>query len=175
MCTHSKIIYGCNHSHTSAYPVKPCRRQHEFEKGQRTLPCDEVWTHGRNNWRVARQCDYCEEKKTRLDRRFDYAKIRLAELRAQLERAYTGCTKHMEDAGLGEKRPSSTAGSESSTTTTSTTGTGTRRSPARDQRRKPVASSIGTIEEETAADPVQEFLKKKMQESDAHLMMLSSN
>ncbi|KAI1767401.1 hypothetical protein GGR53DRAFT_463505 [Hypoxylon sp. FL1150] len=163
MCTHSKIIYGCNHSHTSAYPCKPCRRQQEFERGHRTLPCDEVWTHGRNNWRVARQCEYCEEKKTRLDRRFAYAKVRLAELRRQLERSFGDCLKHMEDAGLKSSSEEETSsGSESMRTR--------RRSPVAQERE----SVAGAAEEEDTVDPVQEFLRKKMQESDAHLMMLSS-
>ncbi|XXG99205.1 beta transducin [Hypoxylon texense] len=197
MCTHSKTIYRCNHSHTSPYPCKPCRRQHDFEAGRRPLPCDEVWTHGRNSFRVPGDCQRCQEKQAKLGRRFDYAKMRLADLRKQLEAAYDGCGRHLEDAGL-----SRSVSSSSSTTTTTPAGSRpgspalatrsarsassasalsstsntmvtveSRRKYGREQRKRSVASSAG---EDEKVDPVQEFLRKKRLESDAHLMMLSA-
>ncbi|KAI1775264.1 hypothetical protein F4818DRAFT_441362 [Hypoxylon cercidicola] len=180
MCTHSKTIYQCNHSQTSPYPCKPCSRQHEFKAGLRKLPCDEVWTHGRNNFRVAQDCQYCQDKKTSLSRRFDYAKMRLADLRRQLEKSYGECMKHLEDVGLTpEETPSSSGSTETATTTATATTTRSAsvstttetRLRYRREERKPVANPASV---EERSDPVAEFLRRKRLEDDAHLMMLSA-
>ncbi|KAI1403416.1 hypothetical protein F4819DRAFT_506328 [Hypoxylon fuscum] len=164
MCLYSKTIYQCNHSANSPSPFQACHLQQEFELGLLALPCDEVTTHGRNTVRIPQLCQYCHEKKISVERRFNYAKNRLAELRKHLEETYGECMRHLDEVGVEPVSPSSETSSE--TSSSSNTTYTTVESEASDTNSSETSAST-----EDDLDPVQEFLRKKMLESDAHLMM----
>lgn len=83
----------------------------------------------------------------------------------------------MEDAGLSTTSTTTPEGSRpgSSASTSTATSTVTAESRRQYSQEKPIKSSASSAGEEEKIDPVQEFLRKKRLESDAHLMMLCAN
>ncbi|KAI5926131.1 hypothetical protein F4810DRAFT_579622 [Camillea tinctor] len=161
MCRYRKSLYMCNHSQISAEPMAACQAQREYTSGTAKEPCDRVETHPRDTIRVGLLCPPCRDKKSTLDKQLDVVKSRMAELRKYLDESYGDCMKHLDEAGLEpEEKPSN--GKSTTTTTTAETRKG-----------KGKGKDPEPAKEEKAVDPVQEFLRKKMMDTDAHLMMLS--
>ncbi|KAI1660824.1 hypothetical protein F4813DRAFT_386235 [Daldinia decipiens] len=157
MCHHRKIIYQCNHTAIDPSPLKVCEVRRDHESGLTSGSCDVVETHGWSNFKVPRLCSLCHDKKTSLDNRLSRAKSLIADLKKQLTESYDQCVLHMDEAGLEseKKQEPSLVVPEKAATVES--------------------DSVDNDPEETMEkiDPVEEFLKKKKQESYAHLMMIS--
>ncbi|KAI2781089.1 hypothetical protein F4815DRAFT_498813 [Daldinia loculata] len=157
MCHHRKIIYQCNHTAIDPSPLKACEVRQDCESGLTSGSCDVVETHGRSNFKVPRLCSPCHDKKTSLDSRLSRAKSLIAGLKKQLSESYGQCVLHMDEAGLeSEKKEEATLVVLKKATTVE-------------------SDSVGDDPDETMekVDPVEEFLRKKKQESYAHLMMIS--
>ncbi|KAH9908723.1 hypothetical protein F4778DRAFT_361653 [Xylariomycetidae sp. FL2044] len=154
MCPYSKSLYQCNHFRVASESLRACPAQKEFLAGRIRDHCDVVETHPRNTIRVPQLCEACAAKKTTADQRFAQVKARMAALRTHLDESYANCMRHLDEAGLGpEDKPGAPemVGGCGATTT--------------------MAEDRGP---ECEVDPVQAFLRKKMAESDAHLMMFHS-
>ncbi|KAF3067475.1 hypothetical protein GL218_08659 [Daldinia childiae] len=157
MCHHRKIIYQCNHTAMDPSPLKVCEVQRDYESGSSPGSCEVVETHGLSNFRVPRFCSPCHDKKTSLDSRISQAKSLIADLKKQLSESYGQCVLHMEEAGLESEKKQETTLEVSKEATTVESG----------------SDDNDPDETMEKIDPVEEFLKKKKQESYAHLMMIS--
>ncbi|KAI8957231.1 hypothetical protein F5Y11DRAFT_361005 [Daldinia sp. FL1419] len=157
MCHHRKTIYECNHTIVDPTPLRACEAQRDYESGSSSDPCDITDTHGRSNVKIPQLCKACHDKKSTLDSRLSQAKLLIEDLKKQLSESYSKCVSHVDDAGLEsekEETPPEVAEKEETTV-------------------EPVSTEAAPEEETERPDPVAEFLKKKMQESYAHLMMIS--
>ncbi|KAI3332248.1 hypothetical protein HD806DRAFT_546400 [Xylariaceae sp. AK1471] len=146
MCRYRKSLFLCNHSQLSQEPFIICAAQRDYLSGTAAEPCDTVKTHSCSTIRVPRLCEHCENKKITTEQRFTDVKTKMAELRQHLDRMYGDCMKHVEGAGL-------------------------------EPEAKPSDGDGGGKEEEDRKeefDPVEEFLRKKMNEKHSHLMMLGN-
>ncbi|KAI1490603.1 hypothetical protein F5X96DRAFT_694482 [Biscogniauxia mediterranea] len=162
MCLYRKSLYVCNHSQICGeQPMTACQAQREYAAGAAAEPCDRVETHARNTIRVSRLCAACRDKKVTIDRQLDVVKSRMAELRRHLDESYDNCMKHLDEAGLDhedEDEPGNT-----------TAAAGRKSTGGKGKGKK--ATPEPAKEEDPPVDPVQEFLRKKMMETDSHLMM----
>ncbi|KAI1208308.1 uncharacterized protein F4807DRAFT_461639 [Annulohypoxylon truncatum] len=143
MCNYRKFIYQCNHSRISDDPIQLCQEQKDHESGQRSEPCNTTETHPRNNIKINHLCLPCHESKESTDAKFALIKQRLAVFREILEKTHDDCKGHLEEAGLEPENG---------------------QSPTAD-------SSLDSCLEKLNA--TEEFLRKKMEEEYAHMMMLS--
>ncbi|KAI0111939.1 hypothetical protein F4814DRAFT_460938 [Daldinia grandis] len=141
-------------------PLKACEARRDHESEPSSGPCNVVETHGWSNFKIPRLCSPCHGKKASLDSRLTKAKALIAELKKQLSESYGQCVLHMDEAGLEcEKKKK-----EKETT------------PVVLKKAASVESdSVDDTSDETMEkiDPVGEFLRKKKQETYAHLMMIS--
>ncbi|KAL7627424.1 hypothetical protein AAE478_001617 [Parahypoxylon ruwenzoriense] len=151
MCPYSKTLYQCNHSVLGTSPLGACAAQRDFEAGRCREPCDDATTHARSTVRIPLPCARCAERKANLDSRLDIIKTRLAGLRRQLEGV---CGGRLDRGPRGRR-----SGEEE-------------RVRVREDGEGKGSAAAPT---EGAVDPVQEFLRRKRMEPDAHLMMFSDH
>ncbi|GAW11945.1 hypothetical protein ANO14919_012980 [Xylariales sp. No.14919] len=147
MCRYRKSIFLCNHTQISAEPHTLCSAQKDYRRGKASEPCDEVSTHTLSTIRIPHLCEGCSTTKTAQDQRLAEVKKKMAELRQHLEQAYGDCMKHVSEAGLLEAKPENEGNQESE----------------------------GSTKPNEVGDPVEAFLKMKMNEKYSHLMVLSDS
>ncbi|RWA09560.1 hypothetical protein EKO27_g5545 [Xylaria grammica] len=147
MCRYRKSIFLCNHTQISAEPLTLCSAQKDYGCGKASEPCDAVSTHTLGTIRIPHLCERCSTIKTVQDRRLAEVKEKMAELRQHLEQAYGDCIKHASEAGLPAAKPENEGNPESEG-----------------------ATKLGEVD-----DPVEAFLKMKMNEKYSHLMVLSDS
>ncbi|KAI0597907.1 hypothetical protein F4775DRAFT_592904 [Biscogniauxia sp. FL1348] len=161
MCLYRKSLYECNHSQISGEPMTACQAQRDHASGAAREPCERVETHARNTIRVSQLCAQCRDKKVATDKQLGVVKSRMAELRKHLDESYNNCMKHLDEAGLDpeeEQQPGNGSTARKESIGGKGKGKGKVSEPAK---------------EDPVVDPVQEFLRKKMMETDSHLMMFS--
>ncbi|KAK6957432.1 hypothetical protein Daesc_000217 [Daldinia eschscholtzii] len=155
-------IYQCNHVVVDPSPLRACEARRNYESGLSAKPCDVVETHGLSNVKVPRLCPPCHDKKSSLDTQLVRVKSLIADLKKELSESYGKCLSHMDDAGLKSEKKQDDSSSKSEEATTVEPG-----SAGVDPDE--IMEKIDPAE----IDPIEEFLRKKKQESDAHLMMIS--
>ncbi|KAI1476365.1 hypothetical protein F4774DRAFT_428102 [Daldinia eschscholtzii] len=162
MCHHRKTIYQCNHVVIDPSPLRACKARRNYESGLSPEPCDVVETHGLSNLKVPRLCPPCHDKKSSLDSQLVRVKSLIADLKRELSESYGKCVLHMDDAGLESEKKQDDSSSKSEE--------GAAVEPdSTEVDPDEIMEKIDPID----IDPIEEFLRKKKQESDAHLMMIS--
>ncbi|KAI1089631.1 hypothetical protein F5B19DRAFT_363752 [Rostrohypoxylon terebratum] len=144
MCNYRKYIYLCNHTVLSPSPVQTCQEQKGHESGENSEACTAVETHPRNNLKVAKLCDACQKRKDTIDKQFASIKERLGVLRSVLEKGHDQCKEHLDEAGVETEK-----------------------------KKKPQVTPERLDEIINKLTSVEKFLKTKMDEEHAHMMMLS--
>ncbi|KAI1456012.1 hypothetical protein F4805DRAFT_476441 [Annulohypoxylon moriforme] len=143
MCQYSRVIYQCNHSTVSPTPSQPCQAQADYESGKTPEPCTIVESHARINVKIPSLCDTCHEKKKKTDAQFASIRERLAIMKELLRVKHDQCQEHLEEVGVQSEEGESSVTPES------------------------IESCIDGL------TSLEAFLKKKMEEEYAHMMMLS--
>ncbi|KAI0888638.1 uncharacterized protein GGS22DRAFT_184217 [Annulohypoxylon maeteangense] len=142
MCQYRKVLYQCNHSTTSPSPQELCQEQKDYESGQRSEACTIVETHARINVRIPQLCDACHERKETTDRQFQSIKERLGIMKDLLKAKHDLCKEHLDEAGVDSEEGEPSISPSS------------------------IESCIDGL------TSLEEFLKMKMEEEHAHMMML---
>ncbi|KAI1807159.1 hypothetical protein F4811DRAFT_38109 [Daldinia bambusicola] len=163
MCHYRKTIYQCNHAVVDPLPLRACEERRNHEAGVSSEPCDVVETHG-CTVKVPRLCSSCREKKSHLDGRLGRAKSLIEDLKKELNETYGMCVSHMDEAGLeSEARQGGDTSSELKEVAAVEPENAEILPEELMEKIDPVMEKI---------DPIEEFLRKKKEESDAHLMMI---
>lgn len=143
MCNYRKAIYQCNHTTLSPTPVQTCQKQQDHESGKSSEACTKIENHPRNNVKIAKLCDACQTQKDTTDKQFASIKERLGILKDVLRKGHDDCQGHLDEAGV------KTEAKESEITP---------------ERLNEIIDKLTSVED---------FLKKKMEEEHANMMMLS--
>ncbi|EMR69641.1 hypothetical protein MGN70_014211 [Eutypa lata] len=154
MCPYPKTIFSCNHIKLGENPIRICDAQREYVSKLVSEPCGERASHPLSTVRQPFECVACREKRTRFDGKIREAKTIIAEAKSKLQESYGKVIDEPKAAKVG----------------TAEKGEEEEEEEAVSPKSGGPADAKAVFPEPDLLDPA-EFLRRRMSDKYAHLMM----
>ncbi|KAK7754079.1 hypothetical protein SLS62_003925 [Diatrype stigma] len=101
MCVYPKTVFCCNHVQHAENPIRICEEQKGYLSKRASEPCNEIRSHALSTVKQPFECICCKEKKAALNMKLSEARRIIAEVKGKLQESYgRAFDDNLKDTGL---------------------------------------------------------------------------